>query len=568
MGKIKINETASEPIDMKKGSNTNEEPTELIMPIEHYVTVSAKVENPEAGASVEGVKSAPRKKANVATKTTGAAGRKKALALPAGSIGAAVLDEKEKATSAGAKKAAKTKSDAVAAGVSGAAGAAGNSGASGAKKASMDGMVKPKARTVEVTEIETTAEEEFEAHRPREKKEGDEPEEEENPRFSKPKALLIGAGVALVVALVGGVAIGLFSHKDVPRCVVQFESNGGSKVESEEVVCGETVERPSDPTKDGFAFQNWIYGGVPFDFDQTTIDEDVILVAKWQAEDGVEIVKVQFDTAGGSEIETVEVKKGGVIPEPVEPMRTSYEFAGWKLNGEDFDFSQPIEEDMTLVAEWTPIAGGQSGGGSSTSSTPEKPRLESLAVADVSMKVGDRPKRLDVTIKPASADVKLGVSSSNPGVAACTVVEDNRLQCEAKAAGETTISVRDTLTGKNTQFKLTVVADVTFVEMNKKTLSLYTGNTETLKLNVTSSGTAGAVKWESNNPNVATVDQSGKVTAVGAGTARITATVGGMSDSCSVTVSTKPKPQPEPEPEPEPEPGPEPQPEPVPQPED
>lgn len=532
MGKIKINETASEPINMKKGSKTNEELNELIMPIEHYVTVSAKVKNPEAGVSVEGVKSAPRKKsagakAGSATKASSTTGRKKALALPAGSIGAAVIDEKEKAANAGTKKIAN-------------ASVVGGAESAGVKKASMDGMVKPKARTVEVTEIETTAEEEFEAHRPREKKESNEPEEEENSRFSKPKALLIGAGVALVVALVGGLAVALFSHKDVPRCIVQFESNGGSKVESEEVVCGETVGRPGDPTKDGFTFQSWIYGGVPFDFDQMTIDEDMILVAKWQVEDGVETVKVTFDTAGGSEIEAIEVKKGGTISEPVEPTRTSYEFAGWKLNGEDFDFSQPIEEDITLTAEWTPIAGGNSGqtSGGSTPSTPEKPRVESLAVADASMKAGET-RRFDVTIKPSNAEAKLGVSSSNQSVVTCTIVEDNRLQCEAKAPGEATIMVRDSLTGKNTQFKLTVTAEATFVTLDRTSVTLYPGESTTLIATVSpSNATNKQVIWSSSKPSVVTVDANGKLTAVSTGTVTITVkTASGIEASCTVTVT-------------------------------
>ena len=48
---------------------------------------------------------------------------------------------------------------------------------------------------------------------------------------------------------------------------------------------------------------------------------------------------------------------------------------GWKLNGEDFDFSKPIEEDMTLVAEWKPVAGGNGGstGGSGSGSENNKP---------------------------------------------------------------------------------------------------------------------------------------------------------------------------------------------------
>lgn len=144
MGKIKINETASEPMT-KNGSNNDIDTSERIMPIEHYVTVSAKVENKD-NVSVEGVKSAPKKsgaKASGAStgkrtvsKSSTAVAKKKALALPAGSIGAAVIDEKEKAGTASAAKSATKKSSA---------------------KLAMDGMVKPKPRTVEVTEIEPTS---------------------------------------------------------------------------------------------------------------------------------------------------------------------------------------------------------------------------------------------------------------------------------------------------------------------------------------------------------------------------------------------------------------------------
>ena len=46
-----------------------------------------------------------------------------------------------------------------------------------------------------------------------------------------------------------------------------------------------------------------------------------------------------------------------------------------------------------------------------------------------------------------------------------------------------------------------------------------------------------AVSWSTSNPDVATVDEKGKVTAVGRGTATITATdENGISDSCTVTV--------------------------------
>jgi len=47
------------------------------------------------------------------------------------------------------------------------------------------------------------------------------------------------------------------------------------------VVSGAKVEKPEDPVKEGFEFVAWQLDGVDFDFD-TVIEEDIILVAKWE----------------------------------------------------------------------------------------------------------------------------------------------------------------------------------------------------------------------------------------------------------------------------------------------
>lgn len=62
---------------------------------------------------------------------------------------------------------------------------------------------------------------------------------EENLRFTKFKSILIGVGVALVVAVVGFACINLFGGGK-NMCTVLFESNGGSKVAGTEIVCGRT----------------------------------------------------------------------------------------------------------------------------------------------------------------------------------------------------------------------------------------------------------------------------------------------------------------------------------------
>ncbi len=73
------------------------------------------------------------------------------------------------------------------------------------------------------------------------------------------------------------------------------------------------------------------------------------------------------------------------------------------------------------------------------------------------------------------------------------------------------------------------------VSLNKDTLNLEVGGSETLVATVVGSATA---VWTSSNTNVATVDQNGKVTAVAEGTATITVTVGTATDTCTVTVTT------------------------------
>lgn len=93
----------------------------------------------------------------------------------------------------------------------------------------------------------------------------------------------------------------------------------------------------------------------------------------------------------------------------------------------------------------------------------------------------------------------------------------------------------------------TATQPVTGVSLDKATLSLETGKTATLKATVApTDATNKAVKWVSDNAGVATVDNAGKVIAVKAGTANVTATSddGGKTAEAKVTVTAKPDPEP------------------------
>lgn len=112
------------------------------------------------------------------------------------------------------------------------------------------------------------------------------------------------------------------------------------------------AQKPADPSRENFEFGGWLLNGEVFDFN-TPITEDITLVAKWNQIAGYEYVTVTFNTNGGDAIHSIEVVKGSPIAlDSYVPTRKGYDFVGWKLNGETVTATTPINEDVTLIAEW------------------------------------------------------------------------------------------------------------------------------------------------------------------------------------------------------------------------
>lgn len=61
---------------------------------------------------------------------------------------------------------------------------------------------------------------------------------------------------------------------------------------------------------------------------------------------------VTFDCNNGSSTFVENVESGALVEEPEEPTKEGYKFLGWFLDGEKFDFSNPIEKNMKLEARW------------------------------------------------------------------------------------------------------------------------------------------------------------------------------------------------------------------------
>ena len=163
-----------------------------------------------------------------------------------------------------------------------------------------------------------------------------------------------------------------------------------------------------------------------------------------------------------------------------------------------------------------------------------------VAPTTLEMTVGDDPVALKATVAPDNASNKnVTWKSSDESVA--TVDADGKVS--AVAAGSATITVTTEDGEKSATCTITVkekVYPVETVTLDKEALVLFVGEAA-VALTATISpdnATNKNVTWTSSDPNVATVDENGNVTAIAVGTATITVKTedGNKTDECAVTV--------------------------------
>ena len=126
---------------------------------------------------------------------------------------------------------------------------------------------------------------------------------------------------------------------------VTFDTNGGSKVNSQTVPYGETAEAPASPAKTGYTFAGWYLEGEKFNF-STPVTKDMTLTAKWTANQ----YTITFDTDGGSAVAPITQDYGTAITAPEAPTKTGYTFAGWNPV---LPAAMPAE-NLTITAQWSP----------------------------------------------------------------------------------------------------------------------------------------------------------------------------------------------------------------------
>ena len=122
--------------------------------------------------------------------------------------------------------------------------------------------------------------------------------------------------------------------------------------------------------------------------------------------------------------------------------------------------------------------------------------------------------------------------SKNPEVA--TVDSTGKVTALKTGAAIITATVGE----HQTSCAVNVVALIHNIDLNKAELTLDRGTADSLTVSYDPPDTTEdkTVTWSSSNPDIATVDETGKVTAVHIGTATITAQVGTHTTTCNITV--------------------------------
>ncbi len=148
---------------------------------------------------------------------------------------------------------------------------------------------------------------------------------------------------------------------ETTKYIVTFNTNGGSVVTAAEVVEGEKVTKPADPTKNGYTFKGWYKDAEcnqSWNFDTDVVTASTNLYAKWE-ENKVEETsyKATLKYNNGEPDGILEAVKDGdsyYIDAPkTNPKKPYMEFDFWaadEAGTTKFNFADPITGNVTLYA--------------------------------------------------------------------------------------------------------------------------------------------------------------------------------------------------------------------------
>ena len=243
----------------------------------------------------------------------------------------------------------------------------------------------------------------------------------------------------------------------------------------------------------------------------------------------VEITKITLD----KEALTLKIGEEATLTATVEPAEAAKDIV-WTVNKEGI-----VTVDggkVKAVAAGTAIVSAQNKNGtvyaSCTIVVEEVVNSVKLNKNTLELTVGET-ETLTVTVDPTTAADKLVWKCDPVGV---VQLVDGKVT--ALAAGAATITVSDPTGAKSDSCAVTVYATATEITLDKTAVDMYVGDEQTIVATVVPQGTKSAT-FASSDETIATVDNNGKVVAIKAGSATITATVDKITAQCTVTVYNK-----------------------------
>jgi len=139
---------------------------------------------------------------------------------------------------------------------------------------------------------------------------------------------------------------------------VTFDTNGGSKIDPQEVKFNGLVTKPTNPTKEGYTFVDWYTENTfktVYDFN-TPVKSSFTLYAKYDTNPTQ--YTVTFNTNGGTEIPSQTINEGSLVKKPDDPTKIGFLFSCWCTDDTlktEYDFNTPVTSSFTLYAKYNPV---------------------------------------------------------------------------------------------------------------------------------------------------------------------------------------------------------------------
>lgn len=104
----------------------------------------------------------------------------------------------------------------------------------------------------------------------------------------------------------------------------------------------------NNPTKNGYNFLGWYVNDVKIEKIEKGSTGNLTLLAKWELQKHT----IEFNSNGGTNVSNQIVNHFDKVLEPDHPTRLGYDFLGWFIGEDEYDFNNEVTTNLELVAKW------------------------------------------------------------------------------------------------------------------------------------------------------------------------------------------------------------------------